>query len=275
MSFQANLGAVEDMAGETSLDIVHSDFVRRFDNESGWKGDLESKASTMLGIVGVLIALLFSTDLLWSDKIQDTLVLIGVPMSLQILAAFILFFIISGYATAIGPAFTEVFGDMKKKPEVLRRELLISYAACTLQNRILFSRRVLYFQTAVLLVAASYLLLALNLVAVAPGWSDRTGSISVADAFPLIAAFTVIVILLVIAFLVMLIQDYLLQAKRQEEDLRAFEDKSKLRPDVIMKIVGEEKQVSETETRLGIEYMTKSEERLPDRVRDIRKKQEK
>ena len=257
------------------MDIVHSDFVRRFDNESGWKGDLESKASTMLGIVGVLIALLFSTDLLWSDKIQDTLVLIGVPMSLQILAAFILFFIISGYATAIGPAFTEVFGDMKKKPEVLRRELLISYAACTLQNRILFSRRVLYFQTAVLLVAASYLLLALNLVAVAPGWSDRTGSISVADAFPLIAAFTVIVILLVIAFLVMLIQDYLLQAKRQEEDLRAFEDKSKLRPDVIMKIVGEEKQVSETETRLGIEYMTKSEERLPDRVRDIRKKQEK
>ena len=262
MSFIADSGVVEELAGGSSSEIVHSDFERRFDTESEWKGELESKASTLLGFVGAFIVLLFSTELLWSDKIQDTLILLGVPMIFQILAAFLLFFIISGYATAIGPAFTSVFKDMNQDPEVLRKKLAVGYAASTLQNRVLFSRRVLYFQVAVLLVAGSYLLLGLNMGAIALGWFDTTDSISGADEFQLLAIFIVVVVVFVFAIMLKLILDSVSQEVQQEEALAVFKSELEQELDKIVKFVP-----GRDEPFYSIDYMNKSEEKIQAQLR--------
>jgi hypothetical protein len=210
------------MDGEDSLGIVLDDFVRRFDNESRWKDDLESKASSMLGFIGVFIAVLFSLSSLSSSEIQDTLTILAAPMLLLVFAASLLFVVVFGYSTAVGPAIGDVFKARENMPHWLKTGLLVGYGTSILTNRILLSLRALFLQIAVLLVAASVLQLGLNLMTTALKWPDALSETSIAAPLWQFVLFWLPALTLVSILSTKLIRDYISLVTRQKEDLNQW-----------------------------------------------------
>jgi hypothetical protein len=213
---------VDEMDGEDSLGIVLDDFVRRFDNESRWKDDLESKAFSMLGFIGVFIAVLFSLSSFSSNEIQDALTLLAAPMLLMVVAAILLFIVVFGYSTAVGPAIEDVFKARENMPHWLKTGLLVGYGTSILTNRILLSLRALFLQIAVLQVAASVLQLGLNLMTTALKWPDALSRTGIAAPLWQFVLFWLPALTLVSILLAKLISDYISLVTRQKEDLNQW-----------------------------------------------------
>ena len=149
-----------------TVGFLHENFVRRFDRELVWKNTLESKAVAFLGFVGIFVTVLLTvTTVLSSPMSIDFLPLLAFPLVLQVSSALLLFAVIFGYTVTVGPAVTDTFEARKNDVEWVALGELVAYGGSTLRNRILLSRKVLWFQLAVLLAAASLLQLGLSVAA--------------------------------------------------------------------------------------------------------------
>jgi hypothetical protein len=146
-----------------TISFLHQNFVRRFDREMVWKDTLESKAVAFLGFVGIFVTVLITvTTALSSPTSIDFLPLLAFPLILQVSSALLLFVVIFGYTVTVGPAVTDTFGARDHELSWVALGELVAYGGSTLRNRILLSRKVLWFQIAVLLAAASLVQLGLS-----------------------------------------------------------------------------------------------------------------
>jgi len=210
------------MSEDDSVEIVLNDFIRRFDNESRWIGDLESKTSSMLGFIGIFMAVLFSLAALSTDEIKVALTLLAMPILLLIVSANLLFIVLFGYSTAVGPSLGDIFEGRKKLPYWLKTGLLVGYGTSILTNRILFAFRVLLFQIAVLLVAISILQLGFNLLATALNWLYELNKVGITDSVGQIVLYCLPALVVISIISSKLIIDYRLLNKRQKEDLNQW-----------------------------------------------------
>ncbi len=157
---------------DKALPSVHQDFVRRFDLELNWKDVLESKASSLLGFLGVFLAVLVSILSLRPEERLEILPLLAHPLLLQITAALLLFIVIFGYTVSVGPALPEVFQRREGAVEPIVAGIAAAYGTSILRNRLLLSKKVLWYQVAVLLMSASLLQLGLNIASLSISLTD-------------------------------------------------------------------------------------------------------
>ena len=206
---------------ETSqaLGLLHESFVRRFERELIWKDTLESKAVAFLGFVGIFVTVLLTvTTALATPTSASFLPLLAFPLVLQVASALLLFLVIFGYTVTVGPAVTDTFAARNREADWVALGELVAYGGSTLRNRILLSRKVIWFQIAVLLGAVSLLQLGVSVVVavVDPArlsqfwigywitWAPGLGITLLASAF--------------------LARDYLLLDRTQREDLNTWRD---------------------------------------------------
>ena len=165
-------GGFDLSAPKIALPAVHQDFVRRFDLELGWKDVLESKASSLLGFLGVFLAVLVSILSLRPEERLEILPLLAHPLLLQVVAALLLFIVIFGYTVSVGPSIPEVFGERHEEEDRIIAGLAAAYGTSMLRNRSHLSKKVLWYQIAVLLVSTSLIQLGLNIVLLSFPWRD-------------------------------------------------------------------------------------------------------
>jgi len=159
-------------AQDIALHSVHEDFVRRFDLELGWKDALESKASSLLGFLSVFLAVLVSIVSIRPNERAEILPLLAHPLSLQIVAALLLFVVIFGYTLSVGPSLPEVFQKRSERSEPIVTGITAAYGTSILRNRLLLSKKVCWYQIAVSLMSISLVQLGLNIALLAFSWSE-------------------------------------------------------------------------------------------------------
>jgi len=147
-----------------STQLAHEDMVTRFEAEMKWKDDLENKSVSILGFVGIFIAVLVSIPTLGDDGELLSLKPIILSLGLQIAAACLLFAIAFGYAVSIGPKVDKVCGSIRNPAEYTLPKLVGSYAISIAMNRILFSKRFSWYQVSIWLIVTSLIQLVIGLI---------------------------------------------------------------------------------------------------------------
>ncbi len=161
-------------SGKVSIQAIHDMVVNHFRMELEWKDTLESKGVSLLGFVGVFLAVLISLASLAPPQNRETLKLLAAPVALQVVSAILLFAVVSGYATLVGPSLLAAFEARAKGARVFALSATTSYGTAVLANRILLTRSVVLFRLSVLFVAVSLVQLGLA-VGIASADVDRLG----------------------------------------------------------------------------------------------------
>ena len=159
-----------------ALKEVHSDIVRRFEMERGWKDTLESKGLSFLGFVGITQVVLLSVTALGREGSFATLTLVAAPMFLQTLGTILLFRVVLGYTEEIGPSPVDMLAARGRGPDWVRRGAVVAYGTSVLSNRILLTRSAAFYRLAVLLASVALVQLGIS---VAAGVLDPSRSLGV------------------------------------------------------------------------------------------------
>jgi len=206
---------------------VYQDFVRHYETELMWKDTLEAKAVSFLGFIGIFIAVLLSVSALDFSYAPDTdpadtavqiLRVLAVPLALQVSAALILFYVMFGYMVSIGPSIADVYADRMRGPQLVRDSFIVAYGTTILNNRSRLSQRVVWFQLAVLLVAASLVQLVVSVPSVYLDVHINTWPIL--ESLPLFLP--AVLVFCIGAWL--LVHDYFKLASKISEDSRLWEE---------------------------------------------------
>ena len=167
-SFMKELDVPPSLADDRNgISIIHDEFVRRFDVELTWKDNLESKATSFLGFVGLFVAVLLAVSASPDSLESQRVAVLAAPLTMQVISALLLFFVVFGYSVKVGPALLEVVSTRTFPPDRIQLGLSFAYGEAILINRLALSRKVLWFQLGVLFAAGSLIQLSLGILAVA------------------------------------------------------------------------------------------------------------
>ena len=140
--------------------LIYEEITRRFDEENRWRDELESKAGTFLGFVGVFLSIL----LLYGGSTQAPSFplwnALALPAGLQVGATLFLLAALYGHGQFAGPSPADVTALTEPDPSLLALQLADAYAFSMASNRASHAKAVASYHFAVLLAAAGLVQLA-------------------------------------------------------------------------------------------------------------------
>lgn len=145
--------------------LIYEEITRRFDEENRWRDELESKAGTFLGFVGVFLSIL----LLYGSSTQQAGApfwpVLMLPTALQVGATLLLLAALYGHGQFAGPSVADVVTASAAEAPVLSLELADAYAFSIVSNRPSHAKAVAAYHLAVVLSAAGLVQLACAIAA--------------------------------------------------------------------------------------------------------------
>ena len=192
--------------------LIYEELTRRFGEENRWKDELESKAGTFLGFVGLFMSIFFVYGTSDPGSGPGALNLVLVPSALQACSALLLLNALYGHGQFTGPSPADVLGAQALEPTALTLELADAYAITITVNRLPHLKAVASFHLSLVFSAAG---LVQVVAAILGAW---VGNLSPAQG-PLVAAISWLPAIVVFAILVHRIIAGYAKDRRAAEDL--------------------------------------------------------
>jgi hypothetical protein len=183
---------LEGLGANLSKEIL-AEAIRKFDDESKWKDQLDSKALSLLGFNAVFVALVATAFTLAERDTTSIADYFWFPILIQAISALLLLCAVRVGKIDLGPSVVDLYRERKNLGDDYVDEVARHYIGSLLENRVVYSTRLAFYQAAVLLTAVSIAQLTVGLLVFL--WATSAEATIDTDPFKWIPGTSLIVVL--------------------------------------------------------------------------------